>query len=622
MYAFAQFRVILSVIILMISALGIGSYIYRLILGTSVKSPQHFWLGYFYGQALLSTFFFLISWLIPTPINWYFGIGLIILGIWCFFNSFPEFKLFAAKKWSLPELFVMTTLSAVILFSVFYSFLKPTEWDEVSYHVPVMKELAQGNLRFPLLQASPYVAFYQPFSFFYGSLPYASESFASWGYLISGENESVAHLIYMVNFVIFLLIVNAFLLEFYKIGRLTRMVVCLAITLHGGILMLLTTGLVDVTTGILQVLSGLLLIQADKEKKRGYLWLSLFCLGAAFGHKFTTAFILPVYIPWFYLSARKLATLREQSLKGISWLFLGGGIWYFKNLLYFFNPVYPLYFGHKGMTDDQYLFLHNTLIQVLRVPINLSSFIKMISDQYKNEVGLIAFLIVLIFSFFFSKVRLKRTELILLLAGLSMFFMNFLLGSQLSRYVLLLPIIVYLLSAKYVDWSKILSIMLFAVLLLMQFTNIKAKSLWQARIHELTSIANATNKDNLGGSIGCVASIYEYCIENCSKPESVLNLWDAYAAVYYESSRIFITPKTTTFEDLELPNTVEYVYINFQWRDSLLRDAEPHRDMRPVARAKFEEKRMSIDDPIFTTDGCSLYKLITDPPNNTEMQPQ
>ena len=135
-----------------------------------------------------------------------------------------------------------------------HSFIKPYTWDDVSYHFPAVKEIGRGKVSFPLLSDSPYINYYRPFSIFYGSLPYASESFASVVYLLSISHPSSVQLLYFVNLFMFLVFVSTLLKNEYRVDLETRLVISILIISLYDVSRLISTGYVDLNVFIYQFL--------------------------------------------------------------------------------------------------------------------------------------------------------------------------------------------------------------------------------------------------------------------------------------------------------------------------------------------------------------------------------
>jgi len=607
-----HFYLVVVIAVLSGAAIGIGLKLEARLLEKRPSSWLLFSLAYFFGQTLLATLMFITSWVFPAPVNIFLLLMPLAMGWWWLGQGLAKMELQLPTKPGLIQLLIGGCLLGVLAFNTLYAFHRPSEWDEVAYHVPVMQEIAAGSLQFPLLQTSPYIPFYQPFSSFYGSLPYASEAYAGLGYSLANDHPSAAHVLNMVHFGFFLLVIYSFLRQFFQVSRSSSLLVLVLMALDPGLTILLATGLVDINVSLFQVLSCLLLILAQKEKKAGYLWFSLLCLGAAFGHKFTTAYLLPVYLPWLYLVSKNIVSLKELSLKGILWGVVGGGIWYLKNLFLHLNPVYPLYFGHSGMLEKNYTFLIDTLIADLRSPVSMISFLKSFFLNYQQNLSLILATLFLGLSFLLTRKSWGKTEYGLLLSAFSIYSLNFFIGSQLSRYVLFLPMVVYMLVSKYIHRSVLLSLLLLSVSIFAQFKSVPLKAFWQARWRELPVVLTINHESDTKNKIGCVASVFSFCTENCDKSKKVLNLWDAYAAVYYEDVGMFYTPNISTFSDLRVPPEVKYVFTNHQWKKALLLSPNSHRDMEPLARAEYEDNLLQNAEVIFEDDACSLSVLTTE----------
>ncbi|MDQ3008760.1 MAG: hypothetical protein M3Q81_04135, partial [bacterium] len=604
---------VLAVIALTLAAIGIGARLQRMLSIRPASCSSAIGYAYFFGQAILATAVLVIQTFFTHSLSRILLLLLLSAGwYWCFrlIRSIYSNFTWHRPKFSLLTSSLLGMLVAVLSFHIFYSFHKPSEWDEVAYHFPVMKELAEGTLKFPLLQTSPYEAFYRPFSEFYGSLPYNPEAFASLGYILSYQHPSTAHLVYMISFIFFLVIAAYWMRDRYDTKVTSLLTILLLLTLNSGLQILFSTGLIDTSAAIYQVLACLLLITAREKNNSGYLWLSLLCLGAAFGHKFTSAFMLPIYLPWAIVVSRQVTTWPKLVLLSPLWLVLGGGIWYLKNILLHLNPVYPLYFGHQGMSQSEYVFLTDTLIDGLRSPITLQGFYLVFMNHYGLDRGVVLTGVLVILGMIFIRKRIRQGDWWLLATGACMFFLNFVVGSQVSRYVLFLPIILLLLSAQFVRKHASPVLLILALVCLAQYSQPVLKSFWKSRIKEIPVVLAMGHSSDDSAKIGCVASIYHYCRENCPPNTKILNLWDAYTAVYYQdSNRFFSPPLDSNFDTYSVDESVLYLYSNLQWRGDILANQTFHRDLQPVLRAGYEDRVISESQLLFNENNCSLYRL-------------
>lgn len=598
-------RLFAVVLLMLFSLIGLGIFFQKKIAYIKKLNLEHIFLSYFSGFTIFSTTSLLINWFFPNPYNMLFLFSILLFGLYVFLFSIKNIKREKVLIRKIDFLF-LPLLFFLFIFLILYSLHSPSEWDEVAYHFPAMEEISAGSLTFPLLSNNPYNYFYKPFSVFYGNLPYASESVAAVGYYLSGNHQSIAHLLYTLTFFIFLFFVVLFLKRTYDTKLSTGLIVAIAITFHYGILILLGTGSIDVTTSIFQVLSCLLLFNIEKKDQLNYLPLSLLFLGSALAHKFTTVFMLPFYFLWLSFLIKKILN-KEVIFKGLLFLFLGGGGWYLKNLVLFGNPIYPLYLGHREISEIEYAFLKNTLIDSLRSEISFEGFWLMIQNQYKDEKIFFLFLLIFTISLIFLKLNLKKKEILLLSTGFGLFLINYLFGSQLSRYVLFFPITIYLLASKIIDRSDILIIFILISSVFFQTTNLRTKDLWKARSQEISLLFFESNKDR---EKNCTEALINFCKKECKPNDEVLNLWDAYAAVYYEKNINFHLLKLQTdFNKIKLPENVKYVYTNEQWKREIIQNSDLHSDMLPKSRELFEASILKGSRLIFSKDNCFLFKI-------------
>jgi hypothetical protein len=606
-------HLILVICIITIASSGLGTWtqlnFHRMFSKNVPFVPLPFFLTYFIGQVIFSSLMVIVSLFFSQSVTLFILTPLLILSfaLAFFFKIINPTALIQHFRLTLLPLYSILIL--ILGFHFIYSFHKPSEWDEVAYHYPVVKEIAEGNLNFPLLQASSYNSFYHPFSFFYGSLPYGSEAFAAMVYLFS-HHPSSAHLIFMVNFYLFLLFVEYFLKKLYQADDLTTISIMIFLASNYRIVQLLTTGLIDINVLIYQFLAIALAILGKKNHQLLWFPLSAMCMGFALGQKFTTIFILPLYIPLLFLWIRQLTHRWIESLKIFGVLALSGGFWYLKNTLLHLNPVYPLYLGHLGLTNEEYAFLKDTLIDGLRAPLTIPSLLKVLKLNYAIETSTVILAGLFVLAVIFKRIKLHWYDYVLLGFAVLIYICNFAFGSQVSRYVMLAPLVVHLVAAPILTQRKSFTLLLVLVVLFLINKDPDQKALWKHRYQELPHVFALGYTIHDTQKIGCPAAVFHFCQENCLKGAQVLNLWDAYAASFYADAHFFYSVNQE--EDLDTwrpPNHVKYLFINNSLKKITLEGADLHRDMQPEKRAELEIRLIGNQQPLFVKDHCELYAL-------------
>ncbi len=583
------------------AAIQIGAIFLQLLKRVEDHDEQRISVYFFTGQSLLATFALICSLLLDKSALYLIYSIVIVAGI---FLSRTMMPLKLALRFQKISLF-LAILICVLLFHFGFSLHAPSEWDEVSYHFPVMQELAEGKIQFPLLSKSPYIDFYAPFSVFYGSLPYHSESYASILFVLSHGAVSAAHLVYLLNFVFFLLFFRQQLKKWYTLESPLSTSILVLLSTNYGIVILLGTGLVDINTLIYQFLSYMLLLEVTRSDTKQSLTLSAFMFGTALAHKFTSLFLLPPFALLFlYLLYQRRSKGKILYASLVSSI-LGGSVWYIKNLLTHQNPLYPLYFGHKGLSEEAYRFLYNTLIANIQGPRDPISLLKTLYVHYHLETSTLIVSALLFCSIFLMR-KLRTFEIYLLGSGLFFYLVNFYFGSQLSRYVIFFPVVLHFLSARFIKKYSILPYIMIAFVLLSIKTSPIQSSIWKSRLEAQKEYTTPKKQK------GCIQSFLLYQTEAGHEvpPGSVLNLWDAYESVTQEKTgKYHVFLGAMSYDPNQLPSTIRFVYSNTEWKNIITQYADAHRDMHPERRVQLEQSLLEGKKPVFQQGPCEFYSL-------------
>lgn len=587
---------------LFVSCVGIGCFAWRWSTGKEVNLINIL-LWMFAGEVIYSNLWVVISLFLSSPLNIY--ILLIVLIPFAIFGLSKilknNFKL--SMRIGYLNFILFSILLSIISIYTVLAFKIPFEWDEIAYHFPAMQEISKGKIAFPLLQNSPYVYFYSPFSKFYGSLPFASESFASILYSMSNGNPASAHILYFVNFILFLLLINKFLINRFKINLRTTIIVDILILLNHGISVLVSSGLIDLNLAIYQFLSILVLIKS--KPRTDLLYLSIFFIAYAVGQKYTALYLVPVGLIYLCKSYLNLNNFKKVIMYSLPIFIIGGGFWYLKNFYLYKNPIYPLYMGHVGMSDLEYQKLMSSLIFDLKGKIDFFSLLNTIKVNYSMDIGLILSSCLFIFTLFFKKIKISSDLILLLASSVFVYLINFYFGSQLSRYVLITPIIIYVVASVSFNKFKFVSIIILIISLQSIYTNPLQWSVWKPKYDQAVYIINNKSVNIEKYNLGCAFNIKQILLNSNSK---AINMWDPYAAIFYDSYHIYDYPENINQLGYLDANT-RFVYINNQYRTEFIKNSAFHSDIDIDGRVKIENELISQRKPDFVYGNCLLYNI-------------
>lgn len=254
-------------------------------------------------------------------------------------------RFFRARSTPRDPIFVGCAVVAAVLLvaDAAAALTPPNAWDELAYHMPEARQIAETHTLH--LQVESH--------FFYGNIPKLVEVLYAEGISVSGY--ALAHVLHLLVLCSFLVFVYGTLASLY--GRRTGILAVVLLLLFDDLVENATTGYVDAAVASFEVGSVVALAAWVERRRSGDLVLATLLIGLALSAKYTAAATL-VYLAAVFgvVSARRFGT--RTTLRGAA--ALGGlllvvcGFWYGKNAVLHGNPVYPLYFGHRGVSDAAY----------------------------------------------------------------------------------------------------------------------------------------------------------------------------------------------------------------------------------------------------------------------------
>ncbi len=562
------------------------------------------YLNFFVGEVVLSLLSILISIFFRYPLN----LIILFLMLLPFFIlearalRFPKLK---SNKSILPSnLLYSLILFALLGLNFIRSLERPYTWDDVAYHFPAVKEIATGNVRFPLFSTSPYLDFQVFFSKFYGNLPYGSESFASIFYLFSLQNMSAVNLLYFINFVFFL----GFLYEFMRKRELfdfpSVIVTLISILTCVDILNLISVGYVDINVVIFQVIGLLLSVTAVREKSWNMLYLSVFLTFYTVSLKYTSVYMMIPYclmVLYFIFKNRKVKNLSLKFFYISIVATTSGGFWYIKNLILYKNPVYPFYFGHDGFSSSEYAMLLHQIYSPIK-----QSLLEILKSTYMSQPILIFAVIGLVFMIMTRKMKSNSYQFVLVLFGAFIYLVNYIFGNRESRFVILLPFALAFSLGKILNGKKYWVQLIIFLNIYFIFTIPAQHAIW-------FSIANDVGlvlKNKIGqlefNKVGCASNVVEY-LDGKGKS---FNFWDPYAAMYYEDKNVFVKFNgKINYENFKTPENIRYLYVNEQMKKSFVENLKFHENIAPLERLSLEEILLNNGYLVYESGSCKLYKI-------------
>lgn len=601
------FSSVISIVYLVVVSVGVGSFILQ---RSKIYHELNIAIHYFLGLIVISNAFILLSLLLPKPYNFITLVVFLTIfiksGISLLVDRIRSLKFKFSEHLNFTDIFLL--LSLVVMLSIFFlhSFAKPTGWDEIVYHIPVVKEISNGNVSFPLLSNSPFIDFYQPFSKLYGNFPYAVESFAAFAYSISGNLEFVAGLVFLINYLFFCIYLFSFLKKRLGVIFSSSLAVIILLTLSKGFSQLLSTVYIDIDIAIYEFIALTLLFYPKTKSQVRVRYLSAVFLGFALGSKYSAIYFLPVYIILFLITSIKLKLNNmfvHLSLAGL-FAFVSGGFWYIKNLILFYNPIFPFIFGGKDLSKLEFDFIVRTQMEP-RKDINLLGLFETLKTNVDFLLIVLVFFVSIVAYLTIKKLSKLNILIYFSFASMMLFVINFFIGNQSSRYILLSSMLTISLIPVLFSNNKLAMLILVVISFLYTFKTPILAGIWISRIDNIKHLFASNYENYVKNNVGCSSSVASFLSSNVGQ-RNTLNLWDPYTAIYYEDSELFVGYKDLSNDNL---SDMKYVFINEQYKSDFLNTKDYHSDMNIDERLAIENKIMDNSSVVFSKNKCFVYEV-------------
>lgn len=334
------------------------------------------------GLGLITFFYFLVHLFLPFSNSVFIFILVVLfsLSIKIYIKDKAWKKMFNFLKTNkIPLLIILIILPKVII----KSSLPPYLWDEMAYHY-----------------VSPYSLYFEKSWFignsFYQNLPRLLETVYTMLFAVS-KTYSIARAVHFMIFVTFLMTANTYLRQ--RFGFLTAIVFFTATLFYAeNFLLWSTLGYVDVGTMSFVMIALISFMDFYLDDKRENLLFTLAFMGMAIGSKYSalTQLLSMLIIAAIMLSIRRNILFFKSKIFifGIALMFILGGYWYAKNLIFTGNPIYPFLFGCKtGTCETVSLGYTNPLIISNAAVIYSANFL---NDKFLEVMLIISMLLTLL----------------------------------------------------------------------------------------------------------------------------------------------------------------------------------------------------------------------------------
>jgi hypothetical protein len=253
----------------------------------------------------------------------------------------------------------------------------PTGVDELAYHLPEA-QIVVATHHLPL-QLGPH--------YFYGNIPKLFEVLFAEGIALDGN--TLPHLLHASIFIAFICTMYVVVRGLYD-PRTAILAAALTATLPDATA-LAQTMYIDTGTTSFECAALLFTLAWMVDRRPRQLAAAALLAGFALSGKYTSAATVV-----FAGALLGIAFLAAKDRARIAWVVGAAaavvlavcGYWYVKNAVRYGNPLYPLYFGHRGVSDEEYTSLLNALQQF--GPRTLHAFVR-IPERFARPIEVPAF---------------------------------------------------------------------------------------------------------------------------------------------------------------------------------------------------------------------------------------
>lgn len=514
----------------------------------------------------------------------------------------PAIALIAMASWTLITLFLA-------------AMLPPHASDELSYHYPEALSIVRtAKVSFPLGGHS-----------FYGNLPTLMEVISAGGIIFSGF--ALAHLQHLLFLIAFLLIVYAVIRR--KYGVTTAAFSVLGLMFLDFLTWNARVGYNDAATVILEIAALLSLAEYWDDQKRENILRSAVLLGLAISIKYsaliTVAFIGLAYVInlWINKYRGKKLVNKVSIFTGLILIF--GGFWYLKNSIQHGNPTYPLYFGHKGYPENEFVSLMGaiqqfgpkSLLGFLRIPGRILS-LHYLPIFISWFWGLAAIVI--------SKKKKKFHFILWIYFVVYLFYWYFIATHQI-RFLIPAFIVSMILGAIFITQikSKQRVFVILATALTIFVLNLNFgfysdyyswKGFWDRKFNMVErqyALGNETEAHFLNRNFGCQYETFELLSKE--PKTTVIDNW----SVWHDSSlsfffpnlgiaRVKVTPDLDIKDYLSVSN-IKYIYFKTDIKKNHLKTDELIVNEYKKGKEELEDYLLKYSDLYYSKETCRVYEI-------------
>ena len=523
----------------------------------------------------------------------------------------------------------LLAVAVFVLVNYLASFAPPTARDEISYHLPEARALVSSQSLDFLTNAKN----------FYTNLPLLLEVVYAWGILVSGY--SLAHVMHYSIWLAFCLFIFGWLYEYF--GRTTATWSIVGLFLLTQVVTTATSGLVDTAYMVLEIMSVCLFITWFHSKQNTTLALAGIMIGFALSIKYSplfTASLLAVFIAGVSFPRRQWRPFIWFVLPVV----LVGGFWYIKNFIVYFNPTYPLLFGHADYGEAEYLSLI-AAIQDFVVPRTLWNYVQIPVTFYlawtKSDYPLLSLSyqpqsLIVLFSLASLPwlIALKRARLVVLILFSYMIVYSlywFFIATHQVRFLdtittvlLLLAVIAITRLPRY--WKYVPVAILFIAIIgiglrydirsyLLHVIDAAIAQRWMRKNEIYYLIDHMSKKDYLESHFGCGVLALDY-LDTTNPNVKVLDNWTAWHdhqfKFYDQHSRFISFPPDLPVTDVNSfiqSNGIGYIYFDTRAKNDFANSTDPFFREHYRARSNQEQQLLDGATLVFESTTCQLHRL-------------
>lgn len=469
----------------------------------------------------------------------------------------------------------------------------PISTDELHYHFPQARALAESGQ----------VGHSWDGHYFYGNIPKLGEVVFAMGLSIS--NYSLAHALNYLVMVGFLLIVFTIVRRRY--GMRAGVFVTTLLLLFEDFTWNSTVGFVDSMTTAYEVGALLLVASWMERKKDRLLIVAGILLGLSLSVKYSP---LPTAL---YLMVIILLTNWRKILLFTVPAFLTGGYWYIKNWLLFGNPFYPMYFGHRGVSEESYQGLMNAIWQW--EPKTFATFMSKLR-RWQTYSGSTTYLSIWLAPF--ALLIKKSDRFIIILTGYYLLFVPywFFLATHQTRFLLTGLVVALILTGIVIAKlpGKLLWLGLVGLIGVSLYVrpyperNLLEHYLW-IKLHAVErqyALGNLSEDEMLVREFGCQYSMIKY-LEDNKLEGNVVDNWSQYQAPsvnYYATNKLVNKRLVENLNDAD-----NYYYERQSIKLKFLNDkSDPYFNNSSMGYLELEDYVVKNWGLLTEIDDCKLYR--------------